>query len=68
VQAASTAIGLHLIETGFANASSGYPLVMIGAFAAFYFCELTPRIGLLVFVLVSAAIEDENNCKFKWLW
>jgi hypothetical protein len=29
---ASTAIGLHLIETGFPTAFSGYPLVMIGAF------------------------------------
>jgi hypothetical protein len=28
----STAIGLHLIETGFPTAISGYPLVMIGAF------------------------------------
>ena len=27
---------------------------------AFYFCQLIPRIGLLVFVLVSAAIEDKN--------
>jgi hypothetical protein len=27
---------------------------------AFYFCQLIPRISLLVFVLVSAAIEDEN--------
>jgi hypothetical protein len=34
VQAASSAIGLHQIETGFANASSGYSLVMIGAFGA----------------------------------
>jgi hypothetical protein len=35
---------------------------------AFYFRQLIPRIGLLVFVLVSAAIEDENQCKFKRLW
>ena len=34
----------------------------------FYFCQLIPRVGLLVFPLVSAAIENENYCKFKWLW
>src|SRR5262249_26780597 len=34
----------------------------------FYFCQLIPRISLLVFVLVSAAIEDENLLKFNWLW
>jgi hypothetical protein len=33
----------------------------------FYFCPLIPRIGLLVFLLVSAAIDDENRLKFKWL-
>jgi hypothetical protein len=33
----------------------------------FYFCQLTPRVGLLVFLLVSAAIDDENWLKFKWL-
>jgi hypothetical protein len=35
--------------------------------ACFYFQQLIPRIGLLVFVLASAAIEDENKCKFKRL-
>jgi hypothetical protein len=33
----------------------------------FYFCRLIPRISLLVFVLVSAAIEDENGFKFNQL-
>jgi hypothetical protein len=28
--------------------------------ACIYFCQLIPRISLLVFVLVSATIEDEN--------
>jgi hypothetical protein len=26
------------------------------------------RVILLVFVLVSAAIDDESDIKFKWLW
>ena len=34
----------------------------------FYFCQLIARVILLVFLLVSAAIDDENNFKFKWLW
>jgi hypothetical protein len=34
----------------------------------FYFCQLLPRVILLVFPLVSAAIGDENYFKFKWLW
>jgi hypothetical protein len=34
----------------------------------FYFCQLLPRVILLVFPLVSAAIDDENYFKFKWLW
>jgi len=34
----------------------------------FYFCQLTPRVILLVFPLVSAAIDDENHFRFKWLW
>ena len=33
-----------------------------------YFCQLIPRVIMLVFVLVSAAIEDESRFKFKWLW
>jgi len=33
----------------------------------FYFCQLIPRVSLLVFLLVSAAIDDENRFKFKWL-
>jgi hypothetical protein len=33
----------------------------------FYFCQLIPRVILLVFPLVSAAIDDENYFKFKWL-
>jgi hypothetical protein len=34
----------------------------------FYFCQLLPRVILLVFPLVSTAIDDENYFKFKWLW
>jgi hypothetical protein len=34
----------------------------------FYFCEPKPRVSLLVFLLVSAAIQDKNELKFKWLW
>jgi hypothetical protein len=34
----------------------------------FYFCQLMARVILLVFLLVSAATEDENYFKFKWLW
>jgi hypothetical protein len=33
----------------------------------FYFCPLILRVVLLVFPLVSAAIDDENYLKFKWL-
>jgi len=33
----------------------------------FYFCQLTPRLILLVFPLASVAIDDENFFKFKWL-
>jgi len=34
----------------------------------FYFCQPLPRVILLVFPLVLAAIDDENYFKFKWLW
>jgi hypothetical protein len=34
----------------------------------FYFCQLMARVILLVFPLVSAAIDDENPFKFKSLW
>jgi hypothetical protein len=33
-----------------------------------YFCRRIPRVILLVFVLVSAAIDDKSDFKFKWLW
>jgi hypothetical protein len=33
-----------------------------------YFCRRMPRVILLVFVLVSAAIDDKSCFKFKWLW
>jgi hypothetical protein len=33
-----------------------------------YFCWRIPRVILLVFVLVSAAIDDKSEFKFKWLW
>jgi hypothetical protein len=32
------------------------------------FCQLMARVILLVFLLVSAAIDDENYFGFKWLW
>jgi hypothetical protein len=31
------------------------------------FCELIPRVILLVFLLVSAAIDGQNDIKFRWL-
>jgi hypothetical protein len=34
----------------------------------FYFCRRIPRVILLVFVLVSAAIDDKSDFKFRWLW
>ena len=34
----------------------------------FYFCQLMARVILLVFLLVSAAINDENYFKFNLLW
>lgn len=33
-----------------------------------YFSQLIPRVSLLVLLLVSAAIGDENCFLFKWLW
>lgn len=33
-----------------------------------YFCRRMPRVILLVFVLVSAAIDDKTDFKFNWLW
>jgi hypothetical protein len=32
---------------------------------AFLFCELVPRVSLLVFLLVLAAIDDKNRVTFK---
>jgi len=32
------------------------------------FCQLILAVILLVFVLVSAAIDDKSCFKFKWLW
>jgi hypothetical protein len=32
-----------------------------------YFCRQIPHVILLVFVLVSAAIDDKSQFKFKWL-
>jgi hypothetical protein len=42
------------------RANAGEPAIL--------FCQLVPRVGLLVFLLVSPAIDDENCFKFKWLW
>jgi hypothetical protein len=50
-----------IVETG-----TAWGVPMPGSLL-FYFCPLIPRIGLLVFLLVSAAIDDENCFKFKWL-
>lgn len=36
--------------------------------ACYYFCRRIPRVILLVFVLVSAAIDDKSDFKFKLLW
>jgi len=33
-----------------------------------FFCRRIPRVILLVFMLVSAAIDDKNDFKFRWLW
>jgi hypothetical protein len=33
----------------------------------FYFSKLIPRVILLVFLLVSAAIDGQNDFKFRWL-
>jgi hypothetical protein len=33
----------------------------------FYFCQLMARVILLVFLLASATMDDENYLKFKWL-
>jgi hypothetical protein len=33
-----------------------------------FFCRRIPRVILLVFVLVSAAIGDKSDFKFRWLW
>jgi hypothetical protein len=33
-----------------------------------YFSQLIPRVSLLVFLLVSAAIGAKNCFEFKWLW
>jgi hypothetical protein len=36
--------------------------------AVLFFYQLMAGVILLVFLLVSAAIDDENYFKFKWLW
>ena len=33
----------------------------------FYFCQLLPRVILLVFPLVSAAFDDKKYFNFRWL-
>jgi hypothetical protein len=50
------------VETGTAGAC------LLPWSLVFYFCQLMARVILLVFLLVSAAINDENYLKFKWLW
>ena len=34
----------------------------------FYFCQLLPHVILLVFSLVSVAIDGKNYFNLKWLW
>jgi hypothetical protein len=34
----------------------------------FYFWRLIPRVILLVFLLVSVAIQEEVYFDFNWLW
>ena len=51
-----------IVETG-----TAWGVPMPGSLL-FYFCQLIPRVGLLVFLLVSATIEDKNLYNFKWLW
>jgi hypothetical protein len=36
--------------------------------ADLFFLPAIRRVSLLVFLLVSATIEDQNFYKFKWLW
>jgi positive regulator of sigma E activity len=50
-----------IVETGTAWG------VLLPGSLLFYFCPLILRVVLLVFPLVSAAIDDENYLKFKWL-
>ena len=40
---------------------------MLPASLLFYFCQLILRVSLLVFLLVSAAIDVKNYFEFKWL-
>jgi hypothetical protein len=54
--------GRRIVESGTA---SGVP---VAGSLLFYFCRRIPRVILLVFVLVSAAIGDKSGFKFKWLW
>ena len=49
-------------------AESGTALASPLPEACCYFCRRIPRAILLVFVLVSAAIDDKSGFKFKWLW
>jgi hypothetical protein len=51
-----------IVETGTAWAVIGADEPVV------YFCQRIPRVILLVFVLVSAAIDDKSDFKFKWLW
>lgn len=52
-----------IVQTG-----SAWSVTAAVAASHFIFCQLMARVILLVFLLVSAAIDDENYCKFRLLW
>jgi hypothetical protein len=52
-----------IVETGTA---SGVPYCKEPAVLFFY--QLYGRVSLLVLLLASATIEDQNLYKFNWLW
>jgi hypothetical protein len=51
----------------FRSARFGIGACLLPGSLLFYFCQLIPCVSLLVFLLVSATINDENYFKFKWL-
>jgi hypothetical protein len=49
---------------GFVGTETAWVALAAGELA-FLFCELVPRVSLLVFLLVLAAIDDKNRFTFK---